>query len=821
MNYKNLIDNMTLEEKASLCVGKGLWYTNEIERLNIPNIMMADGPNGLRIETSNDRIGDLETPKSRVAVCFPTESTMANSWDRDLVYKLGNALGKEAKNEGVNILLGPGVNIKRSPLCGRNFEYFSEDPYLAGNLGIAYVKGVQENGVGVCVKHFATNNQEYNRRLIDVVIDERTLREIYLKAFEMIVKEAKPCSIMSAYNKINGKYCSDNKKLINDILYNEWEFDGVVITDWSAEDNRVEGIKAGTAIEMPGDRANIREQIIEAVKNGELEESVLDKVIDRILTTIYKLVKDNDTNSMEKLTAKEINLEESFDNTNSLEEDHNIALKASEDSVVLLKNENNILPIKDKKIALIGDFAKNSRYQGAGSSKVNSYKVENAYESFKELGYEIDYAKGYETRKSNEEEKLLKEAMEVAKRNSVVIIFAGLTEIEEAEGLDRNSLDIAQNQNRLIEEISKINDNVVVVLSNGAPILMPWKDKVKGIITGYLGGEAGAKAMVNCLIGNVNPSGKLAETYPLKIEDTPCYNNFPGTDVVVEYKESVYIGYRYYDKVNKDVLFPFGFGLSYTDFKYSDLKLNQNNTEIDVEFNIKNIGNRRGKEIAQVYISHDGKKIFMPEKELKAFEKIELNAGEEKKVSIHLNRSSFEHYDADSKKWVVEAGEYQILIGKSSRDIVLKADIEINSDDKINSEISIENIPECYKTGNIENVSDEDFEKILKNKIPNKTINIEEISDYNSIEQIRQTKIGNYIYEKEIARANKYFEEQNVDKGYRIIKRIQKPLRRLYERKGARITKNMVDELINIAKNNEEKYDIDFTKLYFDDSVSK
>ena len=352
MKYKNLIDNMTLEEKASLCVGKDTWHTNEIERLNIPSIMMADGPNGLRIETKNDRIGDLETPQSKTAVCFPTESTLANSWDEGLVNEVSKAIGNAAKNAGVNILLGPGVNIKRSPLCGRNFEYFSEDPYLAGKLGIAYVKGVQENGVGVCVKHFAVNNQEYNRRLIDVIIDERTLKEIYLKAFEMIVKEAKPYSIMGAYNKINGKYCCDNKELINNILYNDWNFDGIVITDWSAEDNRVEGIKAGTAIEMPADRANIKEQIIEAVKSGRLDEDVLDKVVDRILTTIYKLVKDaNRTNNVEdrNIGVNTIVDEEYKNAADELEMEHNIALKAAEESVVLLKNEDDILPIKNKK----------------------------------------------------------------------------------------------------------------------------------------------------------------------------------------------------------------------------------------------------------------------------------------------------------------------------------------------------------------------------------------------------------------------------------------------------------------------------------------
>ena len=820
MKYKNLIDNMTLEEKASLCVGKDTWHTNEIERLNIPNIMMADGPNGLRIETKNDRIGDLETPQSKTAVCFPTESTLANSWDEGLVNEVSKAIGNAAKNAGVNILLGPGVNIKRSPLCGRNFEYFSEDPYLAGKLGIAYVKGVQENGVGVCVKHFAVNNQEYNRRLIDVIIDERTLKEIYLKAFEMIVKEAKPYSIMGAYNKINGKYCCDNKELINNTLYNDWNFDGIVITDWSAEDNRVEGIKAGTAIEMPADRANIKEQIIEAVKSGRLDEDVLDKVVDRILTTIYKLVKDaNRVNNVEDGNM-EINaiVDEEYKNAaDELEMEHNIALKAAEESVVLLKNEDDILPIKNKKIALIGNFAKNPRYQGAGSSKVNSYKVENAYDSFISLGYDIDYAKGYELGNSNNKYELQKEAIEVAKRNDTVLVFAGLTELEEAEGLDRNSLDIPENQNELIAEIAKVNRNVIVVLTNGAQILMPWKDSVKGIITGYLGGEAGAKAIVNCIVGKVNPNGKLAETYPLKIEDTPCYNNFPGTDVLVEYKESVYVGYRYYDTVNKDVLFPFGYGLSYTNFEYSNLKIKQNNININLEFTIKNTGNVKGKEIAQIYISHSGNKIYAPKKELKAFTKIELEKGEEKKINIKIDRSSFEHYDAISKKWVVEAGTYKILIGKSSRDIVLEAKVEIFSDDVILDR----NIPECYKTGKIENVCDEDFEAILGRKIPAKTIKITEISDANSIEQIRNTKIGKYIYEKEIERANKYFEEQNVDKGYRIIKRIQKPIKRFYERKDAKITKKMVDELIDIAKRNEEKLDLDFIKIYFDDSISK
>ena len=799
MKYKELIQKMTLEEKASLCVGKDLWHTNEIPRLYVPTIMMADGPNGLRIETTNRRRNDLEIPTSEIAVCFPTEATLANSWNKNLIYKVGKAIGKEALCKGVSILLGPGVNIKRSPLCGRNFEYFSEDPYLTGTLGISYVNGVQENGVATCVKHFAANNQECNRRLIDVVIDERTLREIYLKAFEMIVKEAKPYSIMSAYDRIDGIYCSDNKKLINDILYSEWNFEGIVITDWSAEDNRVEGIKAGTAIEMPGNRAGIKEQIVEAVKNGDLEEERLDEIVDKILNITFKLA-DNKRNGK----YSEI-------------EDHNLALEAAEDSVVLLKNEDNILPIKNKKIAIIGDFAINPRYQGAGSAKVNPYKLENAYNYFKELGYEFDFAKGYERSISNNNDELLQEAVEVCKNNEVVLIFAGLTEIEEAEGLDRNSLDISKSQNKLIEEICKVNNNVVVVLSNGAPITMPWKDKVKGIITGYLGGETGAKAIVNCIIGKVNPSGKLAETYPIKLEDTPCYNNFPGTDVIVEYKEAIYVGYRYYDKVERDVLFPFGYGLSYTNFMYSNLKINQNNTDIEVSFKIKNIGNVKGKEIAQVYISKENSNIYRAKKELKGFEKIELESGEEKEIVVHLNKDLFNYYDVKSKKWSIESGKYKILVGKSSKDIVLESEIDIESNDIC----EINNVPECYKTGHIENVRDEDFEKILGKTIPNKHINISEITDANSLEQIRETKIGKYIYEKEMKRANIFFEAQNVDKGYKIIQRLQKPIKRFYEKKNAKITKEIVDEFIKIAKENVENYDIEFVKLYFGDYVNK
>ena len=479
MEFKEIIDKMTLEEKASLCVGKDYWHTKEIEKLNIPSIMMSDGPHGLRVQ--KEKADNLGINESEVATCFPTAATIANSWNKDLVYEMGKALGEEACFEGVNIVLGPGVNIKRSPLCGRNFEYFSEDPYLTGKMGSMYVKGLEENNVGACVKHFAANNQENRRRTINVVIDKRTLREIYLYAFEMIVKEVKPWSIMSAYNKINGKYCSENEELLN-ILKKEWNFDGIVITDWGAENDRVEGLIAGNELEMPGGRGNGVQEIINAVNNGKVNEKYLDEIVDRILKVIFK--------------ANKINKIDSYDR----DAHHNLALQIAEESVVLLKNEDNILPINKNKIALIGDMAVNPRYQGAGSSTINPYKIENAYNCFKELNIIFDYAKGYERIESTTDENLIKEAVEIARKNELVIIFAGLTENYESEGIDRTTLDIPNNQNKLIEEICKVNKNVIVVLSNGSPISMPWKNDVKAIITGYLGGEAGAKAMVNCLI---------------------------------------------------------------------------------------------------------------------------------------------------------------------------------------------------------------------------------------------------------------------------------------------------------------------------------
>lgn len=792
MINSNIINEMSIEEKASLCVGEDYWNSKKIERFDIPNIKMSDGPHGLRVQ--RESVDNLGINESEISICFPALSTIGNSWNKELAYLLGKTLGEEAKEEKVNIVLGPAVNIKRSPLCGRNFEYISEDPFLAGIIGSEYVKGLQSQNVGACVKHFAVNNQEDRRRTINAIIDERTLREIYLKPFEIILKNSNPWAIMSAYNKVNGEYCTENKHLLKEILRKEWNYNGIVISDWGAENDRVKGLKATHELEMPGGRGNGVNEIVEAVKNRKISEDELNKVVDRIIETAKKCKRKNKE-------LKEYNKEKH----------HNIALKIAEDSIVLLKNKDNILPLKlNKNIAIIGDMAKSPRYQGSGSSTINPYKIENALDTFLENNIKFEYAKGYERIDLKNDKKLLEEAIKIAEKNEIVIVFAGLTENYESEGIDRKNIDIPINQNKLIQEICKVNNNVIVVLSNGSPIAMPWKDNVKAIITGYLGGEAGGRAIVNCLIGKVNPSGKLSESYPKDLSDTPCYNYYPGTELISEYKESIYVGYRYYDKVNKEVLFPFGFGLSYTQFQYSNLKVNKYDDKIEVKFKIKNIGKVTGKEIAQIYISQIESKIYKPNKELKEFVKIKLSPNEEKEIAVKLNRKSFEYYNTETKSWKIEEGTYQIQIGKSSRDIVLKQEIYINSRDKKISK----RYPQKYYDGNIQNISDEDFERLLGYKLPEKHLNIENVTDENTLEQIKDTKVGKIIYKNQIEKMNNLFKKQNTNKATKVMMDMQKPLKKFYEKKNSKITKDMIEELLDIIKNDKDYKNCEFLKEY-------
>lgn len=808
MKYKDVIEKMSLEEKASLCVGNDYWHSLELEKYGIPKITMSDGPHGLRVQkTKADNLGINE---SEISTCFPASASLGNTWNRELVYLLGKTLGKEARKEEVNIVLGPAINIKRSPLCGRNFEYFSEDPYLTGILGMEYVKGLQSENVGACVKHFAVNNQENRRRTIDVVIDERALREVYLKAFEMIIKNAKPWSIMSAYNKVNGEYCSENQHLLNNILRKEWNFDGIVISDWGAENDRVKGLKATHELEMPGGRGNGVEEIIEAVKNGEISETELNEAVDRIIDIARKGSNQfaYDEKSGSYLEMNKAGKENVFEYDQKVH--HEIAEKIAEETIVLLKNDNNILPIKNKKIAVIGDMAKTPRYQGAGSSTINPYKIENAYDNLVQNGIDVEYAQGYERIESENDEKLRSEAVKVAKNNDVVLVFAGLTENYESEGVDRETLDMPENQNKLIDEICSVNEKVIVVLSNGSPILMPWKDKVKGILAGYIGGEAGGKAVVDCILGNVNPSGKLAETYPNKLEDTSCFNNYPGNEITVEYKESVYVGYKYYDKVGKDVLFPFGFGLSYTEFEYSDLKVNIENEKVNIRFKIKNVGDVAGKEIAQIYVKKVDSAVFRPDKELRDFAKVDLNPGEEKDVHIVLDIACFEYYDIENDRWQVESGEYEILVGKSSRNIVLNDKIVINSDDVCVKKEFFEK----YYTGDVQNITDEEFEKLIGRKLPDKVLKIEDITAENTLEQIKNTAIGKVIYDNQMEKMNRLLREQNVNKATKVMMDLQKPLKKFYEKKSSKITKEMVDELIAMAKKDEFSENNAFVKEY-------
>lgn len=687
LDVKKLVNELTLEEKASLCSGADFWHTKAIDRLNIPAAMVSDGPHGIRKqENLADHMGVAESIK---AIGFPTASAMACSFDRDLLHKVGDALGEECVAEDLAVLLGPGINMKRSPICGRNFEYYSEDPVVAGELGAAFVNGVQEHGVGTSLKHFAANNQEWRRMSISAEIDERTLREIYLAAFETVVKKAQPWTIMCSYNRINGVYSCENDWLLNKVLRDEWGFEGLVMTDWGAMDERVPSLKAGLDLEMPDCHGETDKLIVKAVQNGELEESVLDTAVERILTMVDKYLtarKDIDPASMVHPLPSSV--ERGYD----VAAHHALARTTAEQSAVLLKNED-ILPLqKDKKIAFIGEFAKVPRIQGGGSSHINNTSVESALDA---AGDSVSYAQGFHIDEETTDETLLQEAITLAKESDVAVIFAGLPDSFESEGFDRTHLNMPANQNELIARISEVQPNVVVVLHSGSPIAMPWLDKVAGVLQMYLAGQASGGAAVNLLFGDATPCGKLAETFPLHLEDNPSYLNFPGNREKVCYQEGVFIGYRYYDKKKMDVLFPFGYGLSYTDFTYSNMKVTVNGKnaadvdviketdEIVVSADITNTGNCDGAEIVQLYIKNPVVYEIRPEKELRDFAKVFLKAGETKTVTFTLNARAFSYYETRIHDWYAESGDYEILLASSSRDIRLQDTVSITGSKKI------------------------------------------------------------------------------------------------------------------------------------------
>lgn len=667
-DIKKNINEMTLEEKASLCSGLDFWHTKAIDRLDIPSIMMTDGPHGLRKESENT--DDLGVSKSVPATCFPAGAALACSWNRELIEKVGAALGEECHGEGISILLGPAANIKRSPLCGRNFEYFSEDPYLSSQMAQHYIKGVQSQGIGASLKHFAANNQEHKRMSVNTIIDERTLREIYLASFEGAIKEAQPWTVMCAYNKVNGEFCSEHKYLLTDILKNEWGYEGVVVSDWGAVNERAAGLGAGLELEMPSSKGVGDRKIVEGVKSGILDVEVLNKAVERLLAIIFKAVDNKKENA-------------AYDK----EEHHKLAREAAGECMVLLKNQDNILPLKkNRNIALIGSFAKTPRYQGGGSSHINPTKIDTPYDEIVKIASQssnITYAQGYDRDSDNIDESLIDEAKIIAKNADVAVVFVGLPERYESEAYDREHMDIPENHNKLIEAVAEVQSNIVVVLSNGAPIEMHWVDKVKVILETYLGGQAVGGAVADILFGICNPCGKLAETFPMKLAHNPSHINFPGKEDKVEYKEGLFVGYRYYDAKEIESLFPFGYGLSYTTFDYTNISIDRKEIKdidtITVKVKVKNTGNMAGKEIVQLYVRDIKSTVIRPIKELKGFKKVQLQPGEEKEVMFTLNNRSFAYYNTDIKEWYVESGEFEILIGKSSKEIVLSEIVNVQS----------------------------------------------------------------------------------------------------------------------------------------------
>lgn len=719
--YQNIIDKLTLKQKASLVTGKDFWQTRDILEANIPSAFLSDGPHGVRRQAAAaDHLG---LNASIPATCYPTAATMANSWDPELGEGLGERLGQEAAVQKVNILLGPGLNIKRSPLCGRNFEYFSEDPYLAGKMAAGYVRGIQSNGISSCIKHFACNNQEENRMTLDSIVDERTFREIYLTAFEIAVKEGGTKSIMSSYNLINGVYANENEHLLCDILRKEWGYDGLVVTDWGGNNDSVLSLKCGNQLEMPGN-PDRPDEIIKAIEAGELEESVLDDNVDKLLEIIF----DTMENGVNKAP-------EQFD----VEEHHAFAQKCAEESAVLLKNDG-VLPLNsERKVAFIGDFLYLPRYQGAGSSIVNPTKLDNTADLLKvsELNV-VGSARGF-NRYGKKNKKLRNEALKLAEQADVVVLYLGLDEVTEAEGLDRTNLHIEQNQLDLVKDVKALGKDVVVVLSCGSAIEIPFVDDVNAILHCYLNGQAGALATLNILSGKVNPSGKLSETYPIALEDVASSDNFPSKTRTIEYREGYGVGYRYFDTANIRVRYPFGYGLSYTKFEYSNLKVSKDG----VDFEIKNVGDVKGKEVAQLYVGLELSLTIRPKKELKGFTKVELEPGESKQVHIAFDDKTFRYFDIGTNKWEIEKGSYSIMIGTSVEDIVLS--------DKLDVEGTI-NTPTCDKTllpdyavGNLRNIPDEEFAALLGHPIPDGALPFYKknrmVIDYNTtFQELRYSK---------------------------------------------------------------------------------
>lgn len=695
-NTELLLKELTLEEKCALLSGAETFKTRGMPKHGIPQIWLSDGPHGLRKQAGeSDHLG---LNPSVPATCFPTASAVANSWDAALGEEIGAALGEEAAAQEVSVVLGPGLNMKRNPLCGRSFEYFSEDPYLAGKLAAGYIRGIQSKGVAACPKHFAVNSQETRRMASDSIVDERTLREIYLTGFEIAVKEGHPRSIMSSYNLVNGTYANENKHLLMEILRGEWGFDGAVITDWGGSNDHALGVKNGSTLEMPAPGGDSVRELLTAVESGKISESDIDARLSELLPLVF------DTKAALDAAPRE------FDAAAH----HALARRAAEESLVLLKNEGSLLPLAaGSKVAVIGDFAKNPRYQGAGSSMVNSTQVDVLLDKLidSELNV-IGYQQGFD-RHGKPDAALQKSACELATQADTVILCMGLDEIAESEGLDRSNLRLAQNQVDLLQAVAAVNPKIVVVLYSGSVVETPWLDNCQALLYAALGGQAGAGAVADALTGKVNPCGKLAETWPLAYADVPSAADFATRRKTVEYREGLYIGYRYFTTAEKAVRFPFGYGMSYTTFAYSDLVTD----EQGVSLTVTNTGSVAGTEIVQLYIAKKNSELFRPAKELKGFARVTLAPGEKQRITIMLDDKAFRFWNVKANRWEIEGGEYELLVGASVEDIRLCEKISVHGTATVHP-YEDRNL-DCYYKGDVLHVSDADFEKLLGHPIPN------------------------------------------------------------------------------------------------------
>ena len=734
VDIDKLIEELTVEEKASLLSGHKSWFTNQISRLNIPKIMMTDGPHGLRKKREDGKAVLNGLGDSEIATCFPPAVTSASSWNKELLFQMGETLGKECNHYDVHVILGPAMNIKRNPLCGRNFEYFSEDPLVSGVMATALTKGIESRNVGTSLKHYACNNNEANRYFGNSVIDDRTYREIYLRGYERVVKEAKPKTVMCAYNRVNGEYASEHKELLTDILRNEWGFDGLVMSDWGAVNDRVKGVIAGLDLEMPGDVTHNRQVIVDAYKNGTLPKEALDKAVRNVLNLVYS--------SLE------------YEKCDIDFEAHSIISKnVSLDSAVLLKNEENILPLnKNSKFLVIGELFEKMRYQGAGSSLIRPYKVVSPMDAFNSNEIDYKYVKGYKVLDFEPNEKLHKEALSIANEYDTILFFGGLSELAESEGLDRKTLSLPGNQVKLLEELTNLGKKIVFVMYGGSPVIIPGYENINGILNMYLPGQEGGNATVDLLFGNVSPSGRLAETWPLDVEDVPFNNEFTKTDNDL-YKEGLFIGYRYFDSFNKNVRFPFGYGLSYSTFKYEDFKAYKEQDKLIVRVNVTNTGSIKAKEVVEIFIKAPASKIIKPVHELRGFTKVEVEPGKtvEAVVSIDINDLKIYY----NNEWVLESGIYTVQLCKNANVVLLEKEIELKSKDVIiPNDFEYTLYSDYYR---FINMTDEEFSTVSKKEFTN----IEHKKPYNLNTPINQYKSfwGRKIYKLMLFVCNRVYKK--------------------------------------------------------------